>query len=429
MGPLGVLMYVMALLVMGLIHYRVNRWRNPKCNGRLPPGSMGLPLIGETIQFLIPSKSIDIPPFIKTRTMKYGPIFKTSLAGLPVVVSSDPEFNYYILQQEGKLVEFWYLDSFAKLIDVRGLGRDGESTPLTSIGHIHKYMRNMVLSQIGAEALRERILPDMEETCQKALVDWSTKESLDVKKATSSVIFDFTAKLLFGFEPEKNMSERFSYIFQGLLSFPLNIPGTVFHKCLKNQKMGLKLMKDLMDERRAMPEKHRGDFLDQILDGMKTESFMSDDFAVFAMFAILLASFEILSSSLTLALVFLTEQPMVVKELQKEHQEILQNRERREGGVTWKEYKSMNFTMQNLEPTVVAKSFIPFGGGARMCAGADFTKAFIAVFLHHLISKYRLPTRPNPSKGTSTVPEDALSVLSKLFDLLVLMGPGSSSLP
>ncbi|XP_031399807.1 cytochrome P450 87A3-like isoform X1 [Punica granatum] len=450
MGPLGVLMYVMALLVMGLIHYRVNRWRNPKCNGRLPPGSMGLPLIGETIQFLIPSKSIDIPPFIKTRTMKYGPIFKTSLAGLPVVVSSDPEFNYYILQQEGKLVEFWYLDSFAKLIDVRGLGRDGESTPLTSIGHIHKYMRNMVLSQIGAEALRERILPDMEETCQKALVDWSTKESLDVKKATSSVIFDFTAKLLFGFEPEKNMSERFSYIFQGLLSFPLNIPGTVFHKCLKNQKMGLKLMKDLMDERRAMPEKHRGDFLDQILDGMKTESFMSDDFAVFAMFAILLASFEILSSSLTLALVFLTEQPMVVKELQKEHQEILQNRERREGGVTWKEYKSMNFTMQvvneslrmlnvgpgimrraikdihvngytipegwtiviaqsalqlnpetyddplsfnpwrwkNLEPTVVAKSFIPFGGGARMCAGADFTKAFIAVFLHHLISKY-----------------------------------------
>ncbi|PKI46284.1 hypothetical protein CRG98_033324 [Punica granatum] len=124
-------------------------------------------------------------------------------------------------------------------------------------------MRNMVLSQIGAEALRERILPDMEETCQKALVDWSTKESLDVKKATSSVIFDFTAKLLFGFEPEKNMSERFSYIFQGLLSFPLNIPGTVFHKCLK-----------------------------------------------------------------------------------KEHQEILQNRERREGGVTWKEYKSMNFTMQ-----------------------------------------------------------------------------------
>ncbi|PKI26325.1 hypothetical protein CRG98_048986, partial [Punica granatum] len=30
----------------------------------------------------------------------------------------------------------------------------------------------------------------------------------------------------------------------------------------------------------------------------------------------------------------------------KEHEEILRNREQREGGLTWKEYKSMNFTMQ-----------------------------------------------------------------------------------
>lgn len=80
--------------------------------------------------------------------------------------------------------------------------------------------------------------------------------------------------------------------------------------------MGLKLMKDLIDERRAMPEKHRGDFIDQILEGMKTESFLSDDFVVFVMFGILFASFETISSTLTLAIMLLTDHPTVVKELE-----------------------------------------------------------------------------------------------------------------
>lgn len=69
MFPLGAL-YVVALVVIGLTHYWVYRWMHPRCNGRLPPGSMGLPLIGETLHFLVTSTSIDIPPFIKHRTMK-----------------------------------------------------------------------------------------------------------------------------------------------------------------------------------------------------------------------------------------------------------------------------------------------------------------------------------------------------------------------
>ncbi|OWM68308.1 cytochrome P450 87A3-like [Punica granatum] len=456
MWPIGVLMYVVALFVVGVTQYLVYRWRNPKCNGMLPPGSMGLPLVGETLQFLVRGKSIDIPPFIKTRTQKYGQIFKTSLVGRPVVVSSDPDFNYYILQQEGKLVEMWYMDSFAKLFGQSGSGKDGSSASTTSIGHIHKYLRNLILNQVGVEALRERILPDMEEKSRKALLDWSTQDSLDVKNATSSMVFDFTAKHLFGYDPEKakdkNMSERFTYFLQGLMSFPLNIPGTAFHKCLENQKMGLKLMKDLIDERRAMPETHRGDFIDQMIDGMKAESFLSDDFVMYVMFGILFASFETISSTLTLAIMFLIEHPMVVKELEREHEEILQNREKREDKVTWNEYKSMKYTMQvvneslrmasvapgilrraiqdihingytipkgwtilvvpsalqlnpdtyedplafnpsrwkDIGPSTVAKNFIPFGGGTRMCAGAEFTKAFMAVFLHVLVSNYRL---------------------------------------
>lgn len=75
-------------------------------------------------------------------------------------------------------------------------------------------------------------------------------------------------------------------------------------------------MKDLINERRAKPEKHRGDFIDHIISGMETESFLSEDFVMYVMFGILFASFETISSTLTLAIILLARHPMAIKELE-----------------------------------------------------------------------------------------------------------------
>jgi hypothetical protein len=50
------------------------------------------------------------------------------------------------------------------------------------------------------------------------------------------MVFDFSAKQFFSYDAEKsqtNMAEKFTNTLGGFMSFPLNIPGTAYHKCLK----------------------------------------------------------------------------------------------------------------------------------------------------------------------------------------------------
>ena len=60
---------IVAVVVIYLTYW-LNKWSNPKCNGVLPPGSMGLPIIGESFQLNVRSYSLDVHPFIKKRAQR-----------------------------------------------------------------------------------------------------------------------------------------------------------------------------------------------------------------------------------------------------------------------------------------------------------------------------------------------------------------------
>ena len=55
-----------SLLVVVILHY----WSNPKCNGKLPPGSMGWQLLVETLPFFAPNTSLGISPFVKLTSIR-----------------------------------------------------------------------------------------------------------------------------------------------------------------------------------------------------------------------------------------------------------------------------------------------------------------------------------------------------------------------
>ncbi|KAG5222068.1 cytochrome P450 [Salix suchowensis] len=431
----AIVLVVVALVVIYYSHF-ISKWKNPKIDGVLPPGSMGWPLIGESLQFIAPGRSLDLHPFIKKRMQKYGPIFKTSLVGRPIIVSTDNETNKYILQQEGTLVELWYLDSFAKVFSLEG------ETRLSAIGRVHRYMRGITLNHFGVETLKESLLPKIEDLLHTNLSKWATQGPVDIKQVISVMVFNFTATKIFGYDAENSkekLSDNYTRMMNNFISLPLNIPGTSFHQCMQDREKMLKMLKDTLMERLNDPSKRRGDFLDQAIDDMETEKFLTVDFIPQLLFGILFASFESISTILTLTFKFLSENTRVVEELAAEHDAIVRKRENPNSRLTWEEYKSMTFTQlvvnetlrisnippglfrkalkdfqvkgytvpagwavmlvtpaaqlnpetfkdpvtfnpwrwKDLDQVTISKNFIPFGGGIRQCAGAEYSKLSI----------------------------------------------------
>lgn len=62
----------------------------------LPPGSFGLPAIGETISFLRDSD------FNEKRHKRYGSVFKTHIFGRPTVMMSGAEANEFLLTNDNR---------------------------------------------------------------------------------------------------------------------------------------------------------------------------------------------------------------------------------------------------------------------------------------------------------------------------------------
>ncbi|KAI4367216.1 hypothetical protein MLD38_022979 [Melastoma candidum] len=156
------------------------------------------------------------------------------------------------------------------------------------------------------------------------------------------------------------MSEWFAKFFQGFMSFPLNIPGTTYHKCLKEHKRLTELLKDILRERMIFGGTPRGDFLDQAIQDIKGEEPLTEDAVIQLMFACLFASTESISNALILLVKMLSEDSITVERLRDEHASIL----RRRGGCwgsdfSWEEYKSMTFTPQVINETLRLANVAP----------------------------------------------------------------------
>ncbi|KAF8681710.1 hypothetical protein HU200_045141 [Digitaria exilis] len=444
---LSVALGAILVLRLALLKWRKNDGRAGEAC--LPPGSRGLPLLGETLQFFAPSPTLELPPFFKQRLDRYGPIFRTSVVGEDLIVSLDTELNACALQQEERAFEIWYPPSFMRVL--------GADSIVAALGPLHRHIRALVLRLFGPESLRLVLLRDVHRSARAELRSWLGRPDVEVRAATSrQMIFGVTAKKLISHDDaaaQGSLWKCFDACTRGLLAFPLRVPGTAFYKCMQGREKVMKLLKQQLGERRSAAEREAVDFFDVVIDELdRPDTEMNENIALDLLFLLLFASHETTSIGLTAILKFLTDNPKALQELTEEHENIQKTRVDPDSEITWEEYRTMKFTshvihealrLANIAPVVFrkgkqdvqikgytipkgskimicssaahmnpevyedpavfnpwrwkdipepvggSKDFMAFGGGVRLCVGADFAKMQMSIFLHCLLTKYR----------------------------------------
>jgi len=306
----------MTCLALGVGAILVLRWRNGgrTCEGgRLPPGSRGLPFIGETLQYFLAASSTLglLPPFFKKRLERYGPIFRTSLVGEDLIVSLDAELNAHILKQEERGFQIWYPPSFMRVF--------GADNITSKIGVLHLHMRTLVLRLFGHQTIQSVLLHDVQRSARDELRSWLDRPDVEVRTAISRMIFGVTAKKLISHDDAASggrLWECFHDWTSGLLSFPVPIPGTTFYKCMQGRKNVMKMLKQQLGERRNAAERETVDFFDLVIDELnKPNPMMDESTALDLLFMMLFGSHETTSMVLTVILKYLTDNRKALQEL------------------------------------------------------------------------------------------------------------------
>ncbi|ONM07655.1 cytochrome P450 family 87 subfamily A polypeptide 2 [Zea mays] len=156
-------LFVTLLLATLLIRLVLAWGLGERFDQRLPPGSRGLPLVGETLEFFT----------------AYGPIFRTSVVGEDLIVSLDPELSRRALQEEERAFQIWYPPSFLRVL--------GADSTVSALGPLHRHIRALVLRLFGPESLRLVLLRDVPRSARAELRSWLRRPGpgVEVRAATS----------------------------------------------------------------------------------------------------------------------------------------------------------------------------------------------------------------------------------------------------
>ncbi|XP_041370929.1 cytochrome P450 26A1-like [Gigantopelta aegis] len=199
----------------------------------LPPGEMGYPIIGETLQFF--RQGAD---FYNRRIAKYGRVFKTHLLGSPTVRVIGSENVRKILLGEHIIVDMKIPRSASLLF--------GSGAIVNSSGDHHRLRKKSLQKAFNPEFLSSCI-PNIRRLVRKWCEDLCNEGEVLGFERCKVLMTTISAEVLLGFNMEdvgriEELMTQFENITNAVFTFPWQIPGTSFAKAMKSRAI---LVKDI----------------------------------------------------------------------------------------------------------------------------------------------------------------------------------------
>ena len=222
----------------------------------LPPGKMGLPLLGETLEALKNGFA-----FVEEGARRHGPIFKTSLFGRKTVVVTGPEASALFV--DSSRVE----RSGAMPPHIQTLFA-GKSLPLLD-GQEHRDRKHLVLAAFTREALASYV-PVMQKLVAESLERWSAQGEVRLVPEFKQLAIETIAATILGM-PRGPVLDHvladYEVVGGGFSSLPNPLPGSAFTRAKRALDRILAVFETSIREHEAVP---RNDGLSRIL-AAKTE--------------------------------------------------------------------------------------------------------------------------------------------------------------
>jgi cytochrome P450 len=414
----------------------------------LPPGSLGLPWLGERPQLLDNE-------YLQAQYRKYGPVFKTRLLGRNIAVFLGPEANRFVLSGGTQYFEWrgGWPPTFKELLGESLFVQDGEE---------HRQKRRLLMPAFHRESLRH-YLETMEDIATRYLAKWERLGHFAWLEENKQYTFEVASTLLTGSAPGPDI-ERLSKLFitltRGFITIPIRAAWSPYGKALAARRALLDYIDQAIDHRRANPTQDALSLLVQTRD--EDGNALTNQELQAQTLLMLFAGHETSASMLTSLAMILKQYPHVLEKARAEQralhiagrlsndhlrqmpylEQILKEVERmfppvpagfrkviqtfEFNGYTipegWTALYMINaahrdpaiyrdpdtFDPERFSPerneSSVPFSLVGFGGGARVCIGYAFAQQEMKVLASHLLRHYDWEVLPDQNLNTTYLP-------------------------
>ncbi|KVI11858.1 cytochrome P450 [Cynara cardunculus var. scolymus] len=374
------LLLVLVSFSLHLVFYK----SKPAVEGKLPPGQTGWPVIGESIEFLATGWKGHPEKFIFDRMIKFSPhVFRTSLMLEDAAVFCGSAGNKFLFSNENKLVQAWWPSNVDKIFPTSKLKSKVEAIK----------MRKMLPNFFKPEALH-RYVPIMDMVTQKHFENgWEGKDQIVTYELTKNFTFGLACKIFVSIdEPErvKYLSNPFESIALGLLSIPIDLPGTPFRRGINAANFIRKELVAIIKQRKTDLAEGKASATQDILSHMlyfrdEDGKFMEESDIADKILGLLIGGHDTASSACAFIVKYLAELPEIYEGVYKEQMEIAKSKASGEL-LKWEDVSKMKYSW-NVACEVLRLA--PPLQGPRMCPGKEYARLEILVFMHHLVTKFK----------------------------------------